>query len=131
MSLSRIRNRIEALERKFAVPLAVVRLRPLAEKVCDEWAAAKAADKPLPKTQSLIKRIADHGIQATTFGSLDRYFRECRDEGRFPSPRDIATVLFPHAAKKGRNLLHIRLGLRRPGWNHDDCRVCVNPLVAS
>ena len=53
------------------------------------------------KTQSLIKRIADHGIQATTFGSLDRYFRECRDEGRFPRPRDIATVLFPHAAKKG------------------------------
>ena len=49
MSLSRIRNRIEALERKFAVPLAVVRLRPLAEKVCDEWAAAKAADAPLPK----------------------------------------------------------------------------------
>ena len=101
MSLSRIRNRIEALERKFAVPLAVVRLRPLAEKVCDEWAAAKAADKPLPKAQTLIKRIADRGIQATTFGSLDRYFRECRDEGRFPSPRDIATVLFPHAAKKG------------------------------
>ena len=101
MSLSRIRNRIEALERKFAVPLAVVRLRPLAEKVCDEWAAAKAADKPLPKTQSLIKRIADHGVQVTTFGSLDRYFRECRDEGRFPKPRDIATVLFPHAAKKG------------------------------
>ena len=53
------------------------------------------------KTQSLIKRIADSGVQATTFGSLDRYFRECRDEGRFPRPRDIATVLFPHAAKKG------------------------------
>ena len=101
MSLSRIRNRIEALERKFAVPLAVVRLRPLAEQVCDEWAAAKAADKPLPKAQSLIKRIADRGFQVTTFGSLDRYFRECRDEGRFPRPRDIATVLFPHAAKKG------------------------------
>ena len=79
----------------------MVRLRLLAEKVCDEWAATKAADKPLPKARALIKRIADHGIQATTFGSLDRYFHECRDEGRFPSPRDIATVLFPHAAKKG------------------------------
>ena len=53
------------------------------------------------KAQSLIKRIADRGFQVTTFGSLDRYFRECRDEGRFPRPRDIATVLFPHAAKKG------------------------------
>ena len=101
MSLSRIRNRIEALERKFAVPLAVVRFRPLAEQICDEWAVAKDADKPLPKTQSLIKRIADRGIQATTFGSLDRYLRECREEGRFPKPRDIATVLFPHAAKQG------------------------------
>ena len=101
MSLSRIRNRIEALERKFAVPLAVVRLRPLAEQICDEWAAASAADGPLPKTQSLIKRIADRGFHVTTFGSLDRYLRECRDEGRFPKPRDIATVLLPHAAKKG------------------------------
>ncbi len=32
MSLSQIRNRINALRRKYAIPLAVNRLRPLAEE---------------------------------------------------------------------------------------------------
>ena len=36
MSLARIRNRIEALQRRYALPLAVMRLRPLAIQFCDQ-----------------------------------------------------------------------------------------------
>ena len=56
MSLSQIRNRIEALERKLALPLAIVRLRPLAEAICDDWAVALAAHKPVPEPHSIVRR---------------------------------------------------------------------------
>ena len=115
MSLSRIRNRIEALERKFAVPLAVVRLRPLAEKVCDEWAAAKAADKPLPKAQALIKRIADQRRPSHDFRLPGPVLPRMSRRRQIPQAKGYRHRPLPPRREKGRHLLHIRLGLRRPG----------------
>ena len=42
MSLRQLRNRVNALKRKLALPLVVIRLRPLAEEFCYEWAQARA-----------------------------------------------------------------------------------------
>ena len=82
MSLSRIRSKIEALERKLARPLAVVKLRPLAEEYCDQWEAAHADKKPLPEAQPLIQRIADRGFRLNTFTNLHLYIKRCREKRR-------------------------------------------------
>ena len=101
MSLSRIRNRIEALERKFAVSLAVFRLRPLAEEICNEWDASGNDGTPLPDPHSLIRRIADRGFRLPTFMPLVGYLGRCRRDDRCPQPRDVVSMLLPHAAKRG------------------------------
>ena len=38
MTLSQIRNRIHALQRRFGLPLAIIRLRPYATQFCHQWA---------------------------------------------------------------------------------------------
>ena len=39
MTISQLRRRIDALKRKFARELAIVKLRPIAESVADDWDA--------------------------------------------------------------------------------------------
>ena len=51
MALTHIRSRIEALDRKFALPLAVVRARRVADRLCEEWSVTQANNKPLPTPQ--------------------------------------------------------------------------------
>ena len=101
MSLSRIRNRIETLERKLALPLAAARLRPLAEEFCDEWDAARSEHKPLPEAHPFIQRIAGHGFRLPTWMALQKYLERCRQENEFPNPRGVITTLLPRAATLG------------------------------
>ena len=101
MTLSQIRNRIRALQRRFAVPLAALRTRRIAEQICDEWGVAAAESKPIPDTNSIIRRIADRGLRFNTFGQLRRYLERCRDDNKCPDPRSIATVLLPNAVASG------------------------------
>ena len=42
MSFVRIRNRLEALERKLGLPLAVIRARRVAYDVFNDWSVAMA-----------------------------------------------------------------------------------------
>ncbi len=101
MSLNRLRNRIEALERKLALPLAAVRLRPLAEQFCNEWDVARGDHKPLPESHPFIQRIAGHGFRLNTFMALRNYIERCRKKGEFPQPREIVNALLPRAAALG------------------------------
>ena len=101
MSLSQIRNSIEALERKLAVPLAVVRLQPLAEEFCDEWNVAHSDHKPLPESHPFIQRIAGRGFRLNTFMALRNYIERCRERKEFPQPRQIVNALLPQAAVLG------------------------------
>ena len=103
-SLGEIRRQIRALQRRFAVPLAALRTRRIAEQICDEWNVAAADSKPLPDTNSVIRRIVDHGLRFNTFGQLRRHIERCRDAKECPKPRDIATVLLPNAVASG--LIH-------------------------
>ena len=97
MSLSRIRSRIEALERKFALPLAAVKLRPLAEEFCNEWDAAQAKEKPLPRAHPFIQRLADKGIHLSTFTSLSKYIKRCGEKNEAPEAFEIVSTLLPSA----------------------------------
>ncbi len=67
MSLSQIRNRINAL------PLAVYRLRPLAEEFCHQWSVAEADRKPAPESQPFVRKIALAGFRLPTFMELHKY----------------------------------------------------------
>ena len=101
MTLSQIRSRIEALQRRFAVPLAALRLRRISEQICDEWSVAAAGNMPLPGTQSIIRRISGTGLRFNTFAQLHSYIERCRAANECPEPRSVATVLFPKAAANG------------------------------
>ena len=70
MSFSRIRNRIESLERKLALPLAVVRLRPLVEEFCWQWQVATVERKSLPDPHSLIPSFRRSRARACTSAPL-------------------------------------------------------------
>ena len=48
MTLSEIKREVRALKRKYAVALAVVRLRRAAREFCDEWEATREEKKPTP-----------------------------------------------------------------------------------
>ena len=111
-SLGQIRRQIRALQRRFAVPLAALRTRRIAEKICDEWTVAAADSKPLPDTQSIIRRIVDHGLRLNTMGQLRHYIERCRDARKCPNPRDIATVLLPNAVASGLIYAIFQLDLR-------------------
>ena len=61
MTLSEIRRHIDALKRKFARELAIIKLRRIAEAVADDW----TPDDP-PKPAAVIRRIVKAGIRLPT-----------------------------------------------------------------
>ena len=116
-SLGEIRRQVKSLQRWLAVPLAALRTRRIAEQICDEWGVAAADSKPLPDTNSIIRRISDRGLRFNTFGQLRRYLERCRDAKECPKPRDIATVLLPNAVASGLIYAIFQLDLR-PAKSH-------------
>ena len=113
MSLRQLRNRVDALKRKLAVPLAVVRLRPLADEFCREWAQARAnfgspnaPSKPMlspgasveTETLPFIRRIAGHGFRLPTFIGLHKYLEHCRAADTLPECYEIIRRLLPQPA---------------------------------
>ena len=111
-SLGEIRRQVKSLQRRFAVPLAALRVRRIAEQISDEWGVAVANSKPIPDTNSIIRRIADRGLRFNTFGQLRRYLERCRDAKECPEPRSIATVLLPNAVASGLIYAIFQLDLR-------------------
>ena len=54
MSISQLRARLDALKRKYALPLLILRLRRRAENLCQLWETADIAERthnqPFPDT---------------------------------------------------------------------------------
>ena len=92
MTIAQIRRRINALKRKFARELAIVKLRRLATAVSDDW---DPSDPPEPP--QVIKRVADAGFRLFTFMRLHRYLDETRRRGEVPYPNAIVLSLLPWA----------------------------------
>ena len=128
MSLASLRRRVNALSRQLIAPLGVVRLRPIAEKYCDEWAyatsegsapppcsyadAIPAGKTPAPtgrrrrgtprvSTVPLFRRITDAGYRIPAFIELNRYVRQCREEATCPQPLEILRRILPKAVAWG------------------------------
>ncbi len=101
MSLSQIRNAVDALCRKYAIPLAIYRLRPLAEEFSQEWSVAEADRKPAPESHPFIRKIALAGFSLPTFMELHKYLERCRRNNTRPDVNGIIRCLLPQAEEQG------------------------------
>ncbi|MDE2682942.1 MAG: hypothetical protein OXI54_02175 [Chloroflexota bacterium] len=90
MTISQIRRRVNALMRKFAPELAIIRLRRLAQAVSNDW----DPDQP-PEPHDVIQRVAKAGFRLSTFMRLRRYLDDTIRQGDVPEPERIVLDLLP------------------------------------
>ncbi len=93
MTISQIRRRIDALKRKFARELTIIKLRRIAESVSNDW----DPDQP-PEPADVIDRIAKAGFCLSTFTNLSRYLKDIRLQSDVPEPETIVLRLLPWAS---------------------------------
>ena len=62
-TLSSLRARVRALQRKLAPELALLRLRRLAEEHCLKSSVAQADRQPPPESHAFIRRVASDGFR--------------------------------------------------------------------
>ena len=93
--LSGLRRRVDALLRKYAKEVAVVRLRPLTQEFSTQWTIAIADRQPPPDTHPFILRVADAGFRLTTFMSVHKYLEKCRSENTLPQSDKMVQALLP------------------------------------
>ncbi len=95
MTISQIRSRINALKRKFAPELAILKLRRIADAVSDDWDPSEP-----PEPADVIGCIADAGFRLPTFMRLRRYLDHIRRQEDVPEPESIVLQLLPWADNK-------------------------------
>ena len=92
MTISQLRRRIDALKRKFARELAIIKLRRIANAVADDW----TPDQP-PEPSDVIQRVVKAGFRLNTFARLRGYLDDARRKGEVPYPNTIVLNLLPWA----------------------------------
>ena len=92
MTISQIRRRIDALKRRFARELAIIKLRRISEAVSDDW----DPDQP-SEPADIIQRIVQAGFRLNTFTRLSIYLKDIRRQGDVPYPNTIVLSLLPWA----------------------------------
>ena len=92
MTLSEIRRRVDALKRRFARELAIIKLRRIAEAVANDW----TSDDP-PEPAAVIRRVVKAGFRLPTFVRLRRCLEDVRRKGEVPDPESIVLSLLPWA----------------------------------
>ena len=90
MTLSEIRRAIDALKRKFATELTIIKLRRVAEAVSNDW----DPDQP-PEPHDVVQRFVKAGCLLPTFANLSRYLNNTRRQGNVPEPCDMVVNLLP------------------------------------
>ena len=92
MTLSQIRRRVDALKRRFARELAIIKLRRIAEAVANDW----TPDEP-PEPGAVIRRIVKAGFRLPTFMRLRRCLDDARRKGEIPDTESVVLSLLPWA----------------------------------
>ena len=93
-----LRRRVNALRRKMARALAVVRLRPLAQELCAQWDSAISDSRPLPQSHPFIRRVAQAGFRLPTFMAAHRYLERRRRQNALPDWYELLRALLPWSA---------------------------------
>ena len=99
--MNQIRSRINAIRRKMALEISVVRLRPVADDFCLEWSVAVSDRKPPPDDHTFIRRVVDAGFRLPTFMAAHRYLTRCLAENDVPGVEHLLGALLPWAAVRG------------------------------
>ena len=92
MTISQLRRRIDALKRRFARELAIIKMRRIAEAVANDWTPSAP-----PEPSDVIRRIAKAGFRLPTFARLSSYLNDTRRRGEVPDPESIVLELLPWA----------------------------------
>ena len=136
LTLSQVRNRVNALKRKLALELQILRLHRIAEDFSLRWVCAVGDHEPLPETHPFILLIADNGFRFHTFMDLHRYLERCRDTGDTPDCWGIIRSLYANTSVDLDRLSQMvenchnlaapdedpeAFEERRPGPHHRDC----------
>ena len=89
MTLSQIKREVNALKRKYAKALAVVRLRRLAQEFCDEWDANRVEGKPAMQAIDSGQWFIKRGYRPRSLNRLFDYIRRCTEAKEAPKAYDI------------------------------------------
>ena len=105
-TLSEIKRIVRSLQRKLALPLAVIRMRRAAEKICNDWAVALDAKRrkqagSLPDSHEVVRSIKASGYAGAHLNSFHSYVRGCLEKEECPQPEDMVRALLPQANKIG------------------------------
>ena len=95
MTLSEIKRQVNALKRKYAVALAVVRLRRAAREFCDEWEATREEKKPTPTPVETDQWFYIRGFRLKGHHFFMDYINRCKKTKEDPLPFDIVRGLMP------------------------------------
>ena len=90
MTLSEIRRAIDALKRKFATELTIIKTRRIAQAVSNDW----DPDQP-PEPHDVVQCFVKAGCRLPTFANLSRYLNNTRRQGDVPDPVDMVVNLLP------------------------------------
>ena len=97
-SLASIRRQVDALKRKFAPELAIIRLSRVANEITELWHIAIANKQPKPDPYACVRKVADAGFRLHTYMAFEKYLQRCIDDDRRPVIRGIITTLLPWSA---------------------------------
>ena len=117
-TMSQIRNRVNALKRKYATELKILKVFPIAEEFSLDWACMAADRLPLPQSGDFIRHLASWGFRFHTYTNLHQYLEGCREQGDIPDALGILSSLFPEVPReKLADLLPYNEPPREyPGW---------------
>ena len=119
MSIQQLRARLDALKRRYALPLLILRLRRRAENLCQLWDTADIAERlhnqPFPDVVLMVPDFARDGPLLPPFLNsmrLIRYLQRNRSIKIHPTPYGIVQALLPYRIHKtGRLTLLMKLYL--------------------
>ena len=96
-----LRRRVDALRRKLAVPLAIVRLRRLAQEFCLQSTVARAERRFPLESHPFIRRVAYAGFRLPTFMAVSQHLDRCRTQNTIPDSGQLLRSLIPWAPAIG------------------------------
>ena len=98
--LGQIRSRINALRRKMALEISLVRLRPMAEEYCLEWSVAATEGQPAPDDLAFIRGVGAK-FRLPTFMAAHQYLQQCITDKIVPGVEHLLGALLPWAVVRG------------------------------
>ena len=107
MSINQLRARLDALKRRYALPLLILRLRRRAENLCQLWdtadIAARTHNQPFPDVVLMVPDFARDGPLLPSFPELyapHPLFQRNRSIKSTPPPTASSKPCFPTESTK-------------------------------